>query len=88
VQGEVAVDALLHDPDARERLVDLVHGQQPRHRIDMTFRPSKVVYAIAPRHGNRLTADNLFTFSQVVLYRAVRRLRGENIEVEVVTIPT
>ncbi|MET7821613.1 DUF6119 family protein [Micromonospora zamorensis] len=88
MQGEVAVDALLHEPDARERLVAMVHRQQPTHRIDMTFRPSKVVYAIAPGHGNRLTADNLFTFSQVVLYRAVRRLRGENIDVEVVTIPT
>ncbi|MEV4497098.1 DUF6119 family protein [Micromonospora arborensis] len=88
MQGEVAVDALLHEPEARERLVAMVHRQQPKHRIDMTFRPSKVVYAIAPGHGNRLTAENLFTFSQVVLYRAVRRLRGENIDVEVVTIPT
>ncbi|MET8525614.1 DUF6119 family protein [Micromonospora sp. NPDC005172] len=88
MQGEVAVDALLHERDARERLVAMVRDQQPAHRIDVSFTPRKVVYAIAPGHGKRLTADTLFTFSQVALYRTVRRLRGESIDVEVVTIPT
>ncbi|NJP32858.1 DUF6119 family protein [Micromonospora thermarum] len=88
IQGEVSVDALLHEPDARERLVAMVHAQQPTHHIDAGFKPRKVIYAIAPARGKTLTADTLFTFSQVALYRAVRRLRGDNIDVEVVTIPT
>lgn len=87
-QGEVAVDALIHEADARERLVAQVHAEHPGHPIDTAFRPRKVVYAIAPAVGKRLTVDTLFTFSQVALYRVVRRLRGDNIDVEVVSIPT
>jgi hypothetical protein len=41
----------------------------------------------APGSGKPLTAKTLFTFSQVALYRAVRRLRSNNIDVEVVGIP-
>jgi uncharacterized protein (TIGR04141 family) len=87
-QGEVSIDALTTEADARERLVAHVHAEQPGHPIDTTFRPRKVVYAIALGAGKRLTVDTLFTFSQVVLYRVVRRLRGDNIDVEVVSIPT
>ena len=88
MQGEVAVDALLNEPDARERLVAAVHAREPERRIDVTFKPRKVVYAIAPRSGERLTAATLFTFSQVALYRAARRLRLDDVDVEVVTIPS
>ncbi|MGI5523181.1 DUF6119 family protein [Micromonospora sp. CA-259024] len=88
LQGEVSVDALRHEPDARERLVELVHARHPSHLIDATFKPSKVVYGIALGSGKPLTVDTLFTFSQVALYRAVRRLRSEDIDVEVVAIPT
>lgn len=87
-QGEVSVDALVYETDARERLVDQVSAAQPGHPIDTTFRPSKVVYAIALGGGKPITVDTLFTFSEVALYRAVRRLRGDNIDVEVVSIPT
>ncbi|MCW6003506.1 TIGR04141 family sporadically distributed protein [Micromonospora sp. CPCC 205371] len=87
-QGEVSVDALIHEAEARERLVAQVHAERPGHPIDTTFRPRKVVYAIALGEGNRLTADTLFTFSQVALYRTVRRLRGDNVDVEVVSIRT
>lgn len=87
-QGEVSVDALIHEADARERLVAQVHSEQPGHSIDTHFRPRKVIYAIALDAKKPLTADTLFTFSQVALYRAARRLRLDNIEVEVVPIPT
>jgi uncharacterized protein (TIGR04141 family) len=83
-QGEVAVDALLHEQDARERLVDEVKATVPNHPITASFRPKKVVFAIALKSGKPLTADTLFTFSQVSLYRAARRLRSDGIEVEVV----
>ncbi|GAA4701385.1 hypothetical protein Prum_058860 [Phytohabitans rumicis] len=88
MQGEVAVDALLHEPDARERLVAMVRAREPKAMIDVTFKPRKVVYAIALDPGKTLNADTLFTFSQVALYRAARRLRGDGIDVEVVGIPT
>ncbi|HET6482313.1 MAG TPA: DUF6119 family protein [Actinoplanes sp.] len=87
-QGEVSADALINEADARERLVDQVRAERPEHPIDTTFRPRKVVFAIALGAGKRLTVDTLFTFSQVALYRTVRRLRGDNIDVEVVSIPT
>ena len=66
----------------------MVHAQQPEHPIDLKFTPRKVVYAIALPHGRQLTAGTLFTFTQVALYRTVRRLRSENVDVEVVPIPT
>jgi uncharacterized protein (TIGR04141 family) len=86
-QGEVSVDALLHEPDAREKLAARVRADHPDHHIDETFRPRKVIYAIALASGKQLSPKTLFTFSQVALYRATRRLRGANIEVEIISIP-
>ncbi len=88
MQGEVAADALLHERDARERLVTHVRSTAPHRPISTDFKPKKVVYAIALDSGKPLTADTLFTFSQVALYRAARRLRSDGIDVEVVGIPT
>jgi uncharacterized protein (TIGR04141 family) len=85
-QGQVAVDALTYEPDARQRLVDLVHADRPGHWIGPDFRPRRVVYAIALRSGP-LTPASLFTFAQVALYRAVKGLRAEGVEVEVVGVP-
>ncbi|MEV6490805.1 DUF6119 family protein [Actinoplanes sp. NPDC051633] len=85
-QGEVAADSLLHEQDARERLVELVHAADPSHSIKESFRPTKIVYGIALKSGKPLTAETLYTFSQVALYRAARRLRGDGIDVEVVGI--
>ncbi|MCW6003764.1 TIGR04141 family sporadically distributed protein [Micromonospora sp. CPCC 205371] len=86
-QGEVAVDALKYETDAREALVELVRAQRPNHAINLDFRPHKVVYAIALESGKTLTADTLFTFAQVALYRAVKVLRNEAVDVEVIGIP-
>jgi uncharacterized protein (TIGR04141 family) len=80
------VDALKYEADAREALVDLVRAQRPDHEIDLDFRPHKVVYAIALDSGKTLTADTLFTFAQVALYRAVKALRNEAVDVEIVNI--
>jgi uncharacterized protein (TIGR04141 family) len=87
-QGEVSADALISYPEARDQLVAYVHTEQPGHPIDPTFRPRKVVYAIALGKGKQLTAQTLFTFAQVALYRSVRKLRTDRIDVEVVGIPT
>ena len=87
-QGEVAVDALRHEADARQRLVDLVHAQYPTWPIDVDFTPTKIIYAISLGQTRPLTATSLFTFAQVALYRTVRRLRSDNIDVEVIAIPS
>ncbi|BCJ48988.1 hypothetical protein Asp14428_04630 [Actinoplanes sp. NBRC 14428] len=54
--------------------------------MPLGFKPSKVVYGITLKSGEALTPQNLFTFSQVATYRAVRHLRSYEIEVEVVGI--
>lgn len=87
-QGEVAVDALRNERDARVALAKMVRAADPSRAFTDSFKPKKVVYAIALASGKTLTAKTLFTFSQVALYRAVRRLRSDNIDVEVVGIPS
>ena len=82
------MDALLHEQDARKLLVKMVRSFAPRHPITAAFKPKRVVYGIALGSGKALTTDTLFTFSQVALYRAVRRLRADGVEVEVVGIPS
>ncbi|MCX9192854.1 hypothetical protein C3Y87_15810 [Carbonactinospora thermoautotrophica] len=86
-QGVTAVDALLNEPDAREKFVQRIREQDPDRPIDETFRPRKVVYAIMLKSGKPVTVENLFTFAQVTLYRAVTTLRRLDVEAEVVGIP-
>jgi hypothetical protein len=87
-QGEVSFDALRNEPDARERLVAQARSRRLDHPIDIGFKPQTVVYAIALASGKPLTADTLLSFAQVALYRAVRRLRRDGVDVAVVAIPT
>ncbi|MEV6924531.1 DUF6119 family protein [Dactylosporangium sp. NPDC051485] len=86
-QGEVAIDALRYERDARAQLAKMVRHADPGRGFTAAFRPKKIVYAIALSSGKPLSAKTLFTFSQVALYRAVRRLRSDNIDVEVIGIP-
>ncbi|MEU5725013.1 DUF6119 family protein [Micromonospora sp. NPDC047738] len=85
-QGEVSVDALRYEPDARAALVEM--ARQQGRTIDLDFRPRKVIYAIALASGRAVTVDSLFTFAQVALYRAMKALRNEGVEVEVTCIPS
>ncbi|MGW3606525.1 DUF6119 family protein [Micromonospora sp. NPDC005161] len=87
-QGEVSVDALRYEADARAALVEMVRRQPSGRVIDPGFRPRKVIYAIALGSGKPLTVKSLFTFAQVALYRAMKSLRNEGVEVEVVGIPS
>jgi hypothetical protein len=82
-QGQVSVDALTYQADARQALIRMVGS----HRVDPAFPPRKVIYAIALGAGRTLTVDTLFTFAQVALYRAMKALRNEGVEVEVIGIP-
>jgi uncharacterized protein (TIGR04141 family) len=87
-QGEVSVDALRYEADARTALVNMVRRQRGARAIDLDFRPRKVIYAIALGSKKTLTVNSLFTFAQVALYRAMKALRNEGIEVEVIGIPS
>ncbi|MBQ0892378.1 TIGR04141 family sporadically distributed protein [Micromonospora sp. U56] len=87
-QGEVSVDALRYEADARSALVKMARQHGSAHAIGLDFRPSKVIYAIALGSGKTLTVDSLFTFAQVALYRAMKSLRNEGVEVEVIGIPS
>ncbi|WP_326564001.1 DUF6119 family protein [Micromonospora peucetia] len=86
-QGITSVDALRYEKDARTRLIEVVRQQPNGRDLGRDFRPRKVVYAIALGAGRAVTADSLFTFAQVALYRAMKTLRSEGVEVEVVGIP-
>ncbi|MGC4850895.1 DUF6119 family protein [Micromonospora sp. DT15] len=87
-QGAVSVDALRYEADARKALVDMVDRQPSGRIVDLNFQPRKVIYAIALGSGKPLTVKSLFTFAQVALYRAMKSLRNEGVEVEVVGIPS
>ncbi|MET8267171.1 DUF6119 family protein [Micromonospora arida] len=87
-QGAVSVDALRYEPDARTALVEMVKRQPSGRAVDLNFQPRKVIYAIALGSGKPLTVKSLFTFAQVALYRAMKSLRNEGVEVEVVGIPS
>lgn len=87
-QGAVAVDALRYDPTARTALGRMVGRRRRARPIALDFRPSKVVYAISLGSGAPLTVDSLFTFAQVALYRAMKSLRNEGVEVAVIGIPS
>ncbi|MBF5032782.1 MULTISPECIES: DUF6119 family protein [Micromonospora] len=87
-QGVTSFDALRYDNQARNKFRDLVRAQPGGPDLPEDFRPRTVVYAIALSAGRTVTAESLFTFAQVALYQAVKTLRTEGVDVEVVAIPT
>ncbi|MEV4544748.1 DUF6119 family protein [Micromonospora echinaurantiaca] len=86
-QGIVSYEALRYQQDARATFLDVVRQQPNGRDLGQEFRPTKVVYAIALDAGRAVTVDALFTFAQVALYQAMKTLRNEGVEVEVVGIP-
>jgi uncharacterized protein (TIGR04141 family) len=87
-QGIVSYEALRYQEDARARFLDVVRRQPNGRDLSPDFRPTKVVYAIALDAGRAVTVGSLFTFAQVALYQAMKTLRNEGVEVEVVGIPS
>jgi uncharacterized protein (TIGR04141 family) len=84
-QALVAADALLHDEDARAKFREKVvaAGGDPSSIPDKVQR---VVLGVA-RKGSALTADSLFTFTQVTLVRGAAALQGRGVDVYIATIP-
>ena len=82
-QGMISAEQLLFDAAARARLVELA-GAKAGYSLPAEWQPRHVVFAIALRRG--LSAETLFTFTQVVMVRCVDRLRYRQVQVAVVGI--
>ncbi|MFJ6660906.1 TIGR04141 family sporadically distributed protein [Streptomyces sp. NPDC091377] len=85
-QAVVAVQTLLHSPDAVDGFARKVAAARPGRPLPDGFRPSKVVFAILLKSGADLTADSLFPFSQVTLVQTAKILEAWGVEVEVIGI--
>ncbi|MEV0777557.1 TIGR04141 family sporadically distributed protein [Streptomyces sp. NPDC050428] len=85
-QAVVAVQTLLHSPQAAEGFARKVAAARPWRALPEGFRPSKVVFAILLKGGTDLTADTLFPFSQVTLVQTVKMLEAWGVAVEVTGI--
>ncbi|AUA11231.1 hypothetical protein GTZ89_09485 [Streptomyces sp. SID8382] len=85
-QAVVAVQTLLHSPEAGEGFARRVATARPDRPLPEGFRPSKVVFAILLKNGTGLTADTLFPFSQVTLVQTAKILEAWGVEVEVIGI--
>src|SRR6266568_2475452 len=83
-QALVSASALILDGQARVKFAERVarHSGGTRTAPEL---PKQVILAIG-RPG-KLTADNLFTFSQVTLVRLVQHLESQRVTVRVLTIP-
>ncbi|TMU92363.1 TIGR04141 family sporadically distributed protein [Streptomyces sp. DASNCL29] len=85
-QAVVAVQTLLHSPEAMDGFVRKVAEARPGRPLPEGFRPSKVVFAVLLKDGTDLTADTLFPFSQVTLVQTAKMLEAWGVAVEVVGI--
>ncbi|MFF3914625.1 TIGR04141 family sporadically distributed protein [Streptomyces sp. NPDC001852] len=85
-QAVVAVQTLLHSPDAMDGFARKVAAARPGRALPDGFRPSKVVFAILLKSGTDLTPDTLFPFSQVTLVQTAKMLEAWGVAVEVIGI--
>ncbi|MBW1597312.1 TIGR04141 family sporadically distributed protein [Streptomyces sp. JJ38] len=85
-QAVVAVQTLLHSPEAMDGFAQRVAAARPGQALPDGFRPSKVVFAILLKSGTDLTADTLFPFSQVTLVQTAKMLEAWGVAVEVIGI--
>ncbi|MEU1942420.1 TIGR04141 family sporadically distributed protein [Streptomyces sp. NPDC020125] len=85
-QAVVAVQTLLHSPDAGDGFARKVAAARPGRPLPEGFRPVRVVFAILLKDGTDLTADTLFPFSQVTLMQTAKILEAWGVEVEVIGI--
>lgn len=82
-QAYVSTQALLHDNEAYQKLRERV-GEKGGNTDLLPDRPTSVVLGIARKGG--LTANSLFSFSQVTLARLDSWLKYSGIELSVVSI--
>lgn len=85
-QALVAVQTLLHSPEAMDGFARKVAAARPGRGLAEGFRPSKVAFAILLKNGTDLTADTLFPFSQITLVQTAKLLEAWGVAVEVTGI--
>jgi uncharacterized protein (TIGR04141 family) len=86
-QALVSVQTLIHNPDARARFTAKVRNYPKGRNLPPDFQPKKVVFGILLKHGDPLTTDTLFPFSQVTLAHTARDLQSRyQTSVEVIGI--
>ncbi|MET8948570.1 TIGR04141 family sporadically distributed protein [Streptomyces sp. NPDC004542] len=85
-QAVVAVQTLLHSPEAMDGFARKVAAARPGRALPEGFRPAKLVFAILLKNGTALSADTLFPFSQVTLVQTATMLEAWGVEVEVIGI--
>ncbi|GAB2600762.1 hypothetical protein GCM10027168_37380 [Streptomyces capparidis] len=85
-QAVVAVQALLHSPEAMDGFARKVAAARPGRVLPEGFRPSRVVFAILLKNGTDLTVDTLFPFSQITLIQTAKMLEAWGVAVEAIGI--
>ncbi|MFI6561336.1 DUF6119 family protein [Streptomyces sp. NPDC050534] len=86
-QGWTSIDALRSDRQARNELLKRIKQRSSTHSYDPSAKPKKLIYGIAIKRDATVSRENLFTFSQVALMRAINALENADVDVEVVPIP-
>ncbi|MDT3724223.1 DUF6119 family protein [Streptomyces sp. DSM 41972] len=86
-QGWISIEALRTDREAREKLLKRVRERSATHAYDPSVKPKKLIYGIAIKKDATVSRQNLFTFSQVALMRAINALENADVDVEVIPIP-
>ncbi|MGO8889938.1 MAG: TIGR04141 family sporadically distributed protein [Streptosporangiaceae bacterium] len=75
-QALVSAQALATSPDARAIFTAKVRAHPRGRDLLADFQPKKVIFAILLKNGEKLTADTLFSFSQVTLASTARELES------------
>ena len=83
-QALVSTEALLYDKSAQQQFRKKV-TDRGWDASDLPAKPVKVALGVA-RTGKRITAENLFTFTQVTLARLDQVLSARGVEVVIVPI--
>jgi uncharacterized protein (TIGR04141 family) len=85
-QAVVAAVALDSESVAVAGFAEAVRERGAGRTLPADFRPRKVVFGILLKDGVPLSADTLFTFSQIALLDAVDVLNDRGISVDVISI--
>ncbi len=72
----MSAQALATSPDARAIFTAKVRAHPRGRDLLADFQPKKVIFAILLKNGEKLTADTLFSFSQVTLASTARELES------------
>ncbi len=86
-QALVSVQTLANSPDSRAEFTAKGRDHPMGRNLPADFVPKKVIFGILLKHGEPLTTDTLFPFSQVTLAHTATELQARHqVTVEVIGI--